>query len=95
MTFVSGLRLKGLTLCLTAGLAALPMVVAGSHAAQAQWGPGGPPRVVLPPPPQPPSPPPQLPQTLSPGSLTPACCVTAAPPVAAPAPAAAAPARRN
>jgi hypothetical protein len=90
MTFVIGFRLKGLTLCLTGGLAALPLVFAGTNAARAQWEP---PRVAVPPAQvQQPSQPLQLPQTLpQAGSLTPMCCPTSAPPAAA-TPAAAAPA---
>jgi hypothetical protein len=96
MTFVCGSRLKGLTLCLTGGLAALPLVFAGSLAAQAQFGDPMP-RVVLPPPQPPvqqPYQPPQLPPTLSPSTPTVPSAPQAVQPQAAPA-AAAAPARRS
>jgi hypothetical protein len=102
MTLVPGLRMKGMTLCLAGGLAALPLVFTGNGAARAQpaaaaWNAGAP---VSLPQPQP------LPQI---APLTaPLCCATAAPPMAAqpktaapaaaaaaPVAPAAAPARRN
>ena len=95
MAFVTSVRLKGLRLGLSVGLAALPLVGAGSGAAWAQFDPPRiPPVVVVPQPPAPPQPL-TLPTPLQPGlhPLPSAPQPQAAPPAAAAVPAV--PARRN
>ncbi len=96
MAFMTSMRLKGLRLCLSVGLAALPLVGAGSGAAWAQFDPPRIPPVVVAPP-QPPTPPQPLtlptPLQPAPHPLPSAPLPQAAPPAAAAIPAV--PARRN